>query len=89
MAADYLELLTRRDTLLALGACLVVIGVVMRGIARSGRRDQALRRQQALDDPLTAGGLDPADRHLEKYLPHYATGCILAGVILVLTAFLR
>jgi hypothetical protein len=89
MAADYLDLLTRRDTLLALGWCLAIVGVVMRGLARSSRRDQALRRQQALDDPASTDGLDRTDRHLEKYLPRYATACIAAGLILVLTAFFR
>lgn len=89
MVRDYLPLLLRRDTLLALGVCLVVIGVVLRGFARSSRRDQAYRKQHRLDNPQ--GDLDQGDldRHLEKNLPRYAGACLLGGIALVLIAFFR
>lgn len=86
---SYLELLTRRDILLALGSCLVVVGCVLRGIARSGRRDEALRKQHQLDNGSLGGETDRTDRHLEQYLPRYATIAICSGVVLLVVAFLR
>lgn len=78
-----------RDTLLAVGVCLVMVGIVLRGVARSNRRSQALRKQHLLDDPSTPDESDRTDRHLEKNLPRYAAGCIVVGLTLVVTAFFR
>jgi hypothetical protein len=87
---DYLDLLTRRETLLALGACLVVVGFVLRGIARAGHRAQSLRKQHRLDNPLAGGNeADGIDRHLEQYLPLYSTAAICIGVVLSIIAFFR
>ncbi len=86
---DYLTLLLRRDTLLALGACLVVVDIVLRGFARSNRRDQAYRKQHHLDNPTGVLAQDRTDHHLEKHLPRYAAALLVAGVISVLTAFFR
>jgi hypothetical protein len=87
---DYFVLLTRRDTLLALGACLVVVGFVLRGMARAGHRAQSLRKQHRLDNPLAKGNeADQVDRHLEQYLPLYSTVAICVGVVLSVIAFFR
>lgn len=74
-----------RDLLVGVGACLVVTGLVMRGLARSNRRDQALRKQHdlaAADDDATPKP-DAIDRHLEKWLPRYGAGCLVAGFVLI------
>jgi hypothetical protein len=89
MNGDFISLLTRRDTLLALGVCLVIVGVVLRGIARSGRRDQARRKQQRLAPRADLSEPDPVDQHLETNLPRYAAGCLIAGLVLCVAAFLR
>jgi hypothetical protein len=86
---SYLELLTRRDILLALGSCLVVVGCVLRGIARFGRRDEALRKQHLLDHGSLGEQADRTERHLEQYLPRYATVAICMGVVVLIVAFLR
>lgn len=89
MNTNFLDLLTRRDTLLALGVCLVIVGVVLRSIAKSGRRDQARRKQERLDHPTHPPATDRLDRHLELNLPRYAAGCLIAGLILFVVAWLR
>jgi hypothetical protein len=89
MFRDYLPILLRRDTLQALGVCLVIIGLVLRGFARSSRRDQAYRKQHRLDNPANDPGQDRTDLHLEKHLPRYAAGCLIAGFALVVIAMLR
>lgn len=76
-----------RDALLAVGVSLVVAGIILRGVARSNRRDQALRKQHHLDDRTASDETDRADRHLEKYLPRYAAGCITIGLTLVIASF--
>lgn len=74
-----------RDLLVGVGACLVVIGVVMRGLARSSRRDQARRKQHdlAAADADLAPAPDAFDRHLEKWLPRYGAACVAAGTLLI------
>lgn len=76
--------------LVGVGACLVVVGFVMRGIARGNRRDQAYRKQHDLSacEPDDDNQPDVIDRHLEKWLPRYATACIAAGFATVLTGLL-
>jgi hypothetical protein len=93
-AMDTLEIFTRRDVLLPVGVCLIVAGFVMRGIAQGARRDQANRRQRDLlggppDDPSASGQPDAIDRHLEKFLPRYATATIWLGVLLATVGFFR
>ncbi len=92
-AGDFQSLL-RRDVLLPVGVCLIVAGFVMRGIARGARRDQANRRQRDLldgpsDDPSAPGQPDAIDRHLEKFMPRYATMTIWLGAIMAIVAFFR
>lgn len=89
MAADYLNLLTRRDTLFALGVCFVVVGVVLRGFARSSRRDQALRKQQMLDDPDSVTSPDPLSLWLENNIGRLAGIAIAAGILIIIAGFWR
>lgn len=86
---ELLPLLLRRDTLLALGVCLIVVGIILRGFARSSRRDQAYRKQHLLDSPGDDPVLDRTDQHLEQNLPRYAAAGLIVGLILVVTAFFR
>ncbi len=80
-----------RDLLVGIGGCLVVIGFVVRGLARGHRRDQALRKQHhlAASEAERGGQPDALDRHLEKWLPRYGVIAILAGFALIVTAFVR
>lgn len=80
-----------RDLLVGIGGCLVVIGFVVRGLARNHRRDQALRKQHQLaaSEPGRDAQPDALDRHLEKWLPRYGAIAILAGFALIVTAFVR
>jgi len=88
-----LERLSSRAVLLPAGICLMIVGVVMRGIARSAQRDRAFRKQGDLLDDASADPLRPQpdaiDRHLEKYLPRYATATIWLGVLLAVVSFFR
>lgn len=79
-----------RDLLVGVGACLVVVGFVMRGLARSNRRAQALRKQHdlAAADADLGPAPDAFDRHLEKWLPRYGTACAAAGFIVIVVGFL-
>ncbi|AOS44836.1 hypothetical protein Verru16b_01905 [Lacunisphaera limnophila] len=91
---DFLDLLTRRAVLLPLGVCLIIAGFVMRGIARSSARSQANRRHHELldatpADPSAPGQPDAIDRHLEKFLPRYASATIWLGLLLATTGFFR
>lgn len=80
-----------RDLLVGIGGCLVVMGFVVRGLARSHRRDHALRKQHQLAaaEPESAGQPDAFDRHLVKWLPRYGAIAIIAGFALIVTAFVR
>jgi len=94
MDPTFLERLLSRAVLLPTGVCLVIAGFVMRGLVQTARRDQAFRKQRDLldgppDDPNAPGQPDAIDRHLEKYLPRYATATIWLGVILVITGLFR
>jgi hypothetical protein len=79
-----------RDLLIGIGACLVVVGFVMRGLARGSRREQARRRQHdlAAAEAELAPAPDAFDRHLEKWLPRYATASLAVGTLLIGGAFL-
>lgn len=78
-----------RDVLVALGACLVLMGFVMRGLARSGRRDQALRKQHRLDHPDDPESSDAVTRWLENNLGRLAGGTILLGFLVIIAGFWR
>ncbi|HEY8996177.1 MAG TPA: hypothetical protein VIM71_16040 [Lacunisphaera sp.] len=94
MLSDYLQVLMRRDILYAAGVCLIFIGVVLRGFVRGHRRSIALRKQHALllrksGDIERATKTEEETSRLEKYLPRYAAGCIVAGLLIVVAAFFR
>ena len=88
-----LESLFSRSVLLPTGICLVIVGVIMRGLARGAQRDRAFRKQGDLLDDASADPLRPPpdaiDRHLEKHLPRYATATVWLGVLLAVVAFFR
>lgn len=89
-----LETLASRAVLLPAGVCLMIAGVVMRGLARSAQRDQAFRKQgDLLSDSSSADPASPQpdaiDRHLEKYMPRYASATLWLGAILTIVAFFR
>ncbi len=76
-----------RDALIAIGVCLIIAGVVMRGMVRSNQREQARRKQHRLHTGETEPELDAFDRHLEKYLPRYAAVFITAGALAMVASF--
>ncbi len=77
-----------REALLAAGATLVMLGVILRGLAASQRRVAALRKQHELDERKPGESVRPAP-HLEKYLSRYANGAIALGLLLVVAGGLR
>lgn len=77
-----------RETFLAVGATLVMLGVITRGLAASQRRAAALRKQHDLDVRKPGEALPPVP-HLEKHLANYANGAIALGVVLVVVGYLR
>ena len=76
-----------REVLLAVGATLVMLGVITRGLAAGQRRAAALRKQHDLDVRKPGEPLPPVP-HLEKYLQHYANAGIVLGVLLVVAGSL-
>ncbi len=77
-----------RETLLAAGATLVMLGVITRGLASAQRRMAALRKQHELDERKPGESVRPVP-HLEKYLYVYANGAIALGVLLVVVGYSR
>jgi len=71
-----------RDILLAVGATLVMLGVIARGLASGQRRAAALRKQHDLDVRKPGEAL-PSIPHLEKHFSRYANGAIGLGLLLV------
>ncbi len=76
------------QTLLAIGFSLIVLGLVMRGLARSHRRMLAMRKQHDLDARAPGAAL-PRPTHLDRHLAHYANGVLLAGVAAVVAGIVR
>jgi hypothetical protein len=93
MDSSLLESLSGRAVLLPAGVCLMIAGVVMRGLARSAQREQSFRKQGDLlassSEAPESRQPDAIDRHLEKYLPRYASATLWLGVILTIAAFFR
>jgi hypothetical protein len=91
MNSDFLHQLTSRDSLLAIGISLVVVGIFLRGFAQGSRRAIALRRQHWLH-VRKLGEADPTDRQtgwFERHLPVIANTTVAAGVVITLLAFFR
>lgn len=92
MNQELLKQLTSRDTLIAFGGCVLMLGIVLRGIARSIRRELALRKQHVLQlrksgELERAVAVELETNHWEKYLPRYAAGFIITGLIVILAAY--
>lgn len=87
-------LLLSRDVLLGLGVCLIMLGVVMRGFARSYRRDSARRKEHRRDerksgDDRLSSQLDQPPEWLEKNLGWLANLVLGAGAVIAVLAFSR
>ena len=78
-----------RDPLLAVGICLIMAGLVLRGLARSARRDLARRKEHLLDDPTRRGPTQPQSTWLERNIGMIANLVLTTGVILTLAAYWR
>jgi predicted PurR-regulated permease PerM len=90
MDRELLQQLTSRDTLLAVGVTLFVLGLILRGLARDHRRTLARRKQHKLDTrragtPLAEVSLS----HLEKHFARYANGVFVLGIIVAAIALFR
>ena len=86
--------LISRDVLLGLGVCLVMIGVVLRGFARSYRRDSARRKEHQRDerkagDDNLSSQLEQPPGWLEKNLGWLANLVLAAGVVIAAVGFAR
>jgi hypothetical protein len=82
------------QTLLAVGVCLVMAGVVMRGFAASARRDLARRKQHRSDerksaDAYLSGELDKLPGWFERNLGLIANVVLIIGVVLAIIGFAR
>jgi len=75
-----------RDLLIGAGMCLVVLGIVLRTVARTQRREIALRKQREIADRAAPETSTPL-AFWEKHLGHLANALLFAGVIAVIAAF--
>lgn len=85
--------MTTTSLLLALGASLVLLGVLLRGAHQSLRRVEAARAQTARLDRLSGRG-DPPEpapppHPLRHRLPLLYRGAVLLGLLLLALAFAR
>ena len=88
MDRDFLQQLTSRDTLLAIGVTLFVLGLILRGLAREHQRTLAQRKLHELDtrkagEPLTKPS------YFERHLMNYASALTVIGAILAVVGVLR
>jgi hypothetical protein len=94
MIATLLQDLLAWDTLLATGVCLVLLGLVVRGLARQSHRD-AMRRLQhrsaerEIDAPEPMGEFDEKPDWVERHYPHIANTLLYLGLILAVVGFIR
>lgn len=82
------------DTLLAAGVCLVLLGLVVRGLARQANRDVNRRKQhqaaeRRADAPTPIGDLNEAPDWVERHYPQIANTLLYLGLILALAGFIR
>lgn len=85
---DLLSRLASREALLGIGMTLVMLGVILRGLARSHRRTLAARKQHELD-VRAPGAPIPEPPHFERHLGSYANGLLVLGVVLTVVGFTR
>ena len=88
MDRDFLRQLTSRDTLLAIGVTLFVLGLILRGLAREHQRTLAQRKLHDLDT-RKAGEVTSQLSHFERYFTTYASIVAALGAIIALMGFLR
>lgn len=85
---DLLRRLPSREILAATGFCLIMFGLILRGLVRTHRRTLAMRRQHEID--VRRSGDTPAKpTHFDRYFPIYANVVWLLGVFAVGMAILR
>ena len=88
MDRDFLQQLTSRDTLLAIGVTLFVLGLILRGLAREHQRTLAQRKLHELDT-RKAGEPITQLSHLERHFTTYASAVAILGAILAIAALFR
>lgn len=88
MDRDFLQQLTSRDTLLAIGVTLFVLGLILRGLAREHQRTLAQRKLHDLDT-RKAGEATRQLSHFERHFTTYASIVAVLGAIITLLGFLR
>ena len=94
MNQGFLQQITSRDSLLGIGATLVVAGIMLRGFARNAARDLARRKQHRLDERRSAESdlahqLDRPPGWTERNSGRLAHATWIAGVVIALAAFFR
>ncbi len=90
-AMELLRQFTSKEVLLPLGVTLCLVGIILRGFARSSRRAIALRRQHWLHT-RKPGEPDPTDREtrwFEKKLPIIANTAAVGGLLITLLSVFR
>jgi hypothetical protein len=91
MNHSLLSLLSTSDALLGLGVCLAMVGLVLRGFARTFRRDLARRKEHLRDerksDATSLGAqLDQPPGWLERNFGLLANLVLVTGVIVATVA---
>lgn len=94
MNARWLGELLAWDTLLAAGVCLILLGLVVRGLARQSARDASRRRQHGsaerrADAPAPIGELETRPDWAERHYPQIANALLYTGLLLALAGFIR
>jgi len=82
------------ETLLAIGATLVMVGVILRGFASTARRDIARRKEHRIDDrksteAMLTEELARPPGWFERHLGLLANFILVTGVVLTVVAFTR
>ena len=88
MDREFLQRLTSRDTLLAIGVTLFVFGLILRGLVRDHERTLARRKQHELDT-RQPGQAAETRSHLDRHFRAYANGVTTAGLLCAIAAFFR
>lgn len=78
----------KNEHLMALGATLVMLGIIARNLDAGQRRVAAMRKQHDLDERKLGESVKP-EPHLEKHLRRYANAGIVLGLLLLGIGALR
>ncbi|HVZ65706.1 MAG TPA: hypothetical protein VG936_14165 [Lacunisphaera sp.] len=83
-----------RETLLAVGFCLIVAGLVLRGFASDARRRLARHRQHLLDERKSeaagrAGEMEEAPGWVMRNAGKVANTVLAAGTLTIVVALFR